>query len=137
MDYDFKEEFKRWILEKEKEENLLRNLGASEEIINELRIIDKKIFNSDRKFYRHERVSDSSAFALISNYYSFKDMSKLEVVLEEIENEILYDVISNTDEITFKIFELKFQGYSINEISDILNISRFKMFVLEKIWKSR
>ena len=30
MTYDFKQEYKKWIIEKEKEENLLRDLGVSE-----------------------------------------------------------------------------------------------------------
>lgn len=112
MAYDFKEEYKKWIFEKELEETLLRSLGVSEEKIQELRMIDKKIFNSNRNFYRHENVTSDGFFQTQSNNYSFKDMSKLETVLDSIENELIYEIVSNTDEVTYSIIELMYQGYN-------------------------
>lgn len=133
MAYDFKHEYKKWIIEKEKEENLLRELGVSEETIQELRMIDKKIFNSNRNFYRHENVASDGLFQTQSNNYSFKDMSKLEAVLDSMENELIYEIISNTDEVTYTIVELMYQGYNGKEISEILGISVYS--ILRRIKK--
>lgn len=133
MAYDFKEEYKKWIFEKELEETLLRSLGVSEEKIQELRMIDKKIFNSNRNFYRHENVTSDGFFQTQSSNYSFKDMSKLEVVLDSMENELIYEIISNTDEITYTIIELMYQGYNGKEISEILGISVYS--ILRRIKK--
>ena len=133
MTYDFRQEYKKWIIEKEKEEILLRELGVPEETIQELRMIDKKIFNSNRNFYRHENVASDGFFQTQSNNYSFKDMSKLETVLDSMENELIYEIISNTDEITYAIIELMYQGYNGKEISEILGISVYS--VLRRIKK--
>lgn len=133
MVYDFKQEYKKWITEKEKEENLLRKLGVSEETIQELRIIDKNIFNSNRNFYRHENVSNASFFQTQSSNYSFTDMSKLEAVLDNMENELIYEIVSNTDEVTYSIIELMYQGYNGKEISEILGISVYS--ILRRIKK--
>lgn len=133
MSYDFKQEYKKWIIEKEKEENLLRELGVSEETIQELRIIDKEIFNSNRNFYRHENIASDGFFQTQSNNYCFKDMNKLETVLDSMENELIYEIISNTDEVTYTIIELMYQGYNGKEISEILGISVYS--ILRRIKK--
>lgn len=133
MTYDFKQEYKKWIIEKEKEENLLRELGVSEEIIQELRFTDKKIFNANRNFYRHENVSSDGFFQSQTSNYNFKDMSKLEAVLDNMENELIYEIVSNTDEVTYSIIELMYQGYNGKEISKILGISVYT--ILRRIKK--
>ena len=124
MTFNYKEEYKKWISEKEIEEELLRTLGVSEDVISELRAIDKNIFNSNRRFYRHENVTGVGFFTSTTDTHNFKDISKLEVVLDELENEIVCEIISKTDEVTYKIIELKYQGYTIQEISNILGIGR-------------
>lgn len=133
MTYDFKQEYKKWIIEKEKEENLLRDLGVSEEIIQELRMIDKKIFNSNRSFHRHENVASDGFFQTQTSNYNFKDMTKLESVLDSMENELIYEIISNTDDVTYTIIELMYQGYNGKEISEILGISVYS--ILRRIKK--
>lgn len=50
-------------------------------MINELRIIDKNIFNSNRRFYRNENVTDAGFFTSKTDTHNFKDISKLDVVI--------------------------------------------------------
>ena len=98
-----------------------------------LRIVDKKIFNANRNFYCHENVAGDGIFQTLSSNYNFKDMSKLEVVLDSMENELIYEIISNTDEVTYSIIELMYQGYNGKEISKILGISVYS--ILRRIKK--
>ena len=135
MAYDVKNEYKKWIKEKENEESQLKQLCTDENIILELRVIDKKILNSNRNFYRNEEVQSEEFFKTKTNNYNFRDMGKLESVLEELENELIYEILTNTDEVTYQIIELKYQGYEVNEISKILGISRYS--ILRKIKKLR
>lgn len=128
MTYNLKNEYSKWMNQKEKEEHQLRDLGVNEEIILELRIVDKNLFNSNRQFYRNESVEDEEFFSNISNDYNFKDMSKLESVLDSMENELIYEIISNTDEVTRKIVELVYQGYECTEIAEILGISKYVIY---------
>ena len=133
MAYDVKKEYKKWIKEKEDEESKLKQLSEDENIILELRVIDKKMLNSNRSFYRNEEVQSEEFFKNKSNNYNFRDMGKLESVLEELENELIYEILTNTDKVTYQIIELKYQGYEVNEISKILGISRYS--ILRKIKK--
>ena len=56
MAYNKAKEEKKWRLWKEAEEKQLRNLGVTEDDIEQLRIHDWAIFNSDRRYY--QRVHD-------------------------------------------------------------------------------
>lgn len=44
-------------------------------------------------------------------------------LLDEIENEILYEIIKNLDDETKKIVELKYQRYFVWEIAEITKLS--------------
>ena len=57
MAYNKAKEEKKWRLWKEAEEKQLRNLGVTEDDIEQLRIHDWAIFNSDRRYY--QRVQES------------------------------------------------------------------------------
>lgn len=131
MAYDVKKEYKNWIFNKEKEENLLKQLGVNDDVILELRIVDKRAFNSNRNFNRNESVLSDEFFMAQESTYDFKDMSTLKDVLDELENELLYEILSNTDEVTYQIIEMKYQGYTIKEISEILGIGKYS--ILRKI----
>ena len=52
MAYNHGREERKWRLWKEAEEKILRECGVSESIIEEIRNYDRKVFNSDRRFYR-------------------------------------------------------------------------------------
>jgi len=138
FDYDRKSEYGKWALKKEKEEKKLRAKGVSEEAIKQLREMDKLMFNAERKYLRHTQVVKDDFWE------SFPDQSKKDVVdfsglLDEIENEILYEIIKNSDEETQKIIELKYQGYVLREISSITKLSidqiKRKIQKIRKIYK--
>ena len=55
-------------------------------------------------------------------------MRTLEDILNEIEDEIIYEIISNADDKTKRIIELKYQGYETKEISLIMGISIYDIY---------
>ena len=55
-------------------------------------------------------------------YSSFKDL------LDDIENEALYEHLKNTDEVILQIIMLKIQGYSIKEISKITGLTTHQIY---------
>ena len=60
MAYNKAKEEKKWRLWKEAEEKQLRNLGVTEDDIEQLRIHDWAIFNSDRRYY--QRVQETGTY---------------------------------------------------------------------------
>ena len=60
MAYNKAREEKKWRLWKEAEEKQLRNLGVTEDDIEQLRIHDWAIFNSDRRYY--QRVQETGTY---------------------------------------------------------------------------
>ena len=97
MAYNKAKEEKKWRLWKEAEEKQLRNLGVTEDDIEQLRIHDWAIFNSDRRYYQR--------------------------VQESIENQHLYQVLIKVDRLTLQIALMKVQGYSTREIAVYLDIT--------------
>lgn len=70
FDYDRKLEYGKWLFRKEKEEKILREKGVSEEVIKQLREMDKVLFNAERKHMRHKEVAKDDFWE------SFPDQSK-------------------------------------------------------------
>ena len=64
MAYNKAKEEKKWRLWKEAEEKQLRNLGVTEDDIEQLRIHDWAIFNSDRRYY--QRVQETGTYGIRS-----------------------------------------------------------------------
>ena len=127
MAYNYNKEKKAWNEWKEKEEQQLRDLGVKEEIIQALHSYDKQMFNTERTYKTRPKVTDEQFF-IKQPIYNQKDVDTLASLLNEIENEVLYELIKNTDPITFIIMDLKLQGYSIKEISKILDLSIFAIY---------
>ena len=55
-------------------------------------------------------------------YSSFKDL------LDDIENEALYEHLKNSEEEILQIIMLKIQGYSIKEISQITGLTTHQIY---------
>ena len=49
-----------WLNWKEKEEKILRDSGASEDMIEAIRLYDRQAFNTDRRYY--ERVQETGTY---------------------------------------------------------------------------
>ena len=60
MAYNKAREEKKWRLWKEAEEKQLRSLGVSEDTIEQLRVHDWAIFNSDRRYY--QRMQEAGTY---------------------------------------------------------------------------
>lgn len=116
MAYNHRREERKWRLWKETEEKILREYGASERIIEEIRIYDRAEFNSNRRFYRYmndiaeylEEMADTEPQA---------EIHSIEDLLNEIDSEALYRALLTVDKRTLLILLLKVQGYSTREIA--------------------
>ncbi|MBS5286463.1 MAG: helix-turn-helix domain containing protein [Thomasclavelia spiroformis] len=122
MSYNYIKEFLKWQKWKEQEEQILRNEKVNEKIIQELRQFDWQQFNSERRFKRHQNVTDEIYF-LFYPVQDKKEIKKVEDILDTIENEALFEYLKETDPIVLEVILLKINGYSIKEISKILELS--------------
>ena len=121
MSYDYKKEFIKWKKWKEKEEDLLRQLNVSNNTIAELRKFDWSQFNSERRYKRNQNVTKDNFFATTSQETK-KDFYTVEDILNSIEDEALYEYLKEEDPKLLTVILLKTQGYSIKEISDIIQV---------------
>lgn len=137
--YDRKKSYKSWIIKKEKEENELRNKGVNETYIMLLREMDKRMFNEERKHHRHQEIVKDEFWTSLPDK-SPKSVINIEEILDEIENEILYEIIKNLDDESKMIIELKFQGYFVWEIANITKLSidqiNYKIKKIRKMFKN-
>lgn len=115
-------EKKYWIIKKEKEEKNLKKLQVSEEVICKLRNYDWNDFKRERSFRTHQNVTKDVFFDLKATYDE-KEINSINDLMDEIENENLYKILSKEDDITLKILVYKIQGYSTKEIANILGIT--------------
>ena len=114
------EEFK-WKKWKYNEEELLRKYGVPEYIILQLRQYDWSLFNSDRRFYQRQYVSNMIDY---NGYYEIQvSINNIEDLLEYLENEHLFLFLKTLDEKSLEIIFYKFNGYSNREISKMVNLS--------------
>lgn len=127
MSYNYTKEFKKWQAWKTQEEKLLRKLEVTEEVIQQLRTYDWQIFKEDRQI-RSRQITTLDAFFVDSPYYDKKNNTNISDLLDEIENEALFQYLSNYDHTTMTIVYLKILGYSTKEISVILRISNAAIY---------
>lgn len=111
--------WKRW---KEAEEKILRDCGVNESTIEQLRIDDWAIFNSDRRFYSKLREVGTYLDTVAESEQKI-EVSTIGSLLDEIEDEQLYQVLRTVDKRTLQIILLKTQGYSTREISSLVDLT--------------
>ena len=122
MAYNHGREERKWRIWKEAEETILRKCGVDEDTIEEIRIYDRAVFNSNRRFYRW--TSDFGEYLEgMAEVEPLVDVKTVADLLNEIENENLYRALLTVDKRTLQIVLLKMQGYSTKEISSIVNLS--------------
>lgn len=122
MSYDYKKEYNLWKQWKDNEEKILRKHNVDEKIISDLRKFDMAQFNAERSFKRHQNVT-KDIFFITQPIYDKIEIKNIENILDQIENESLYEYLKRVDPMILKIIELKIIGYNINEISQMLDIS--------------
>lgn len=129
MEIDRMIEYKKWLngltIEKEIE---YRNNGVNETIIEEIKKMDKENCNKNRNFTLHESTLDISYFSIQICKYNFREPITLKDLLDEIENEILFTIISEADAKSKQIIELKYQGYEVKEIALIMDMSIYQIY---------
>lgn len=122
MAYNKAREERKWRIWKDAEEKQMRHLGVSEDIIEELRIHDWKVFNSDRKY--HRRLQDAGTY--LEEFGADDTPSEIKTVdefLNSIEDEKLYQTLFTVDKLTLQITLMKIQGYSTAEIATELGLT--------------
>ena len=119
MSYNHGREERKWRLWKEAEEKKLRELGVDESTIEQLRIEDRAVFNSDRRFYTHQQEAGTYLETLIESEQHI-EIWTVHDLLDEIENEKLHQILLTVDRRTMQIVLLKIQGYSTKEIAPIV-----------------
>lgn len=127
MKFNYTTEKKRWEKWKREEERIMIVLGVDEDIIKELHKYDWELFKENRRYKTQEILNHSNLFVNIP-YYDNKEYSSLDDILNDIEDETLYSVLSNSDEVTLKIIHLKILGFKVKEISQLLDISDIAIY---------
>lgn len=127
MSYNYKNEYKKWFTWKEKEEELLKELKVPEKNIKELREYDYEQFKAERRYKTRHLLFDDNFF-MNRPIYDKKQYSSFNDLLDDIENEALYEHLKNTDEVILQIIMLKIQGYSIKEISKITGLTTHQIY---------
>ena len=122
MAYNHGREERKWRIWKENEEKILRECGVDESTIEEIRTYDRADFNSNRRFYRWtndvaEYLEDMACREQQAEVHSVEDL------LDEIENETLYQALLTVDKRTLRILLLKMQGYSTKEIAPLVGLT--------------
>ena len=127
MAYNKAREEKKWRLWKEAEEKKLRELGVDEDTIEQLRIHDWAIFNSDRRYY--QRMQDAGTYLEeIAESEELPEVKTVEDFLDSIENQKLYQILIKVDKLTLRAVILQLQGYSIAEIAMTLGMKEYTVY---------
>ena len=139
MSYNHGKEERKWRLWKEAEEKKLRELGVDEDTIEQLRIHDWAIFNSDRRYY--QRMQDAGTYLEeIAESEELPEIKTVEDFLDSIENQKLYQLLIQVDRLTLQIALWKMEGYNSSEISERCGLSvnavNFRMWHLRKKLKN-
>lgn len=120
MAYNKAKAEKEWVEWKNNEEKQLRELGVDEDTIQQLHGYDWEAFKADRRYRERnsdiEQIPDCPAQELPEVVQSVTEL------MENIENERLYDVLKNADKETLQILVYKMEGYSSKEIAVLMGI---------------
>lgn len=86
------------------------------------RTYDREEFNSNRRFYRWTN-NVAEYLKEIADREPQTEVHSVDELLDEIENETLYQTLHTVDKRTLRILLLKMQGYSIWEIAEMTTFS--------------
>lgn len=122
MVYNKASEEKKWKKWKQKEEQILKENGMTDDKILELRRYDWKDFNAERRFKKWQLTNYNfiNQVPFTELKLPIRDMSD---VMDQIEDEHLYQVMIKAQIQELVILYLKMYGYKNKEIASIMNIS--------------
>ena len=122
MSYNHGKEERRWKRWKLAEEKVLRACSMDENTIEQLRLWDRAMFNSDRRFY--EKLQDTGTYLdSVARSEAKTEIYTVEALLNDIENVELLKTLMTVDKLTLQITLLKMNGYSTNEIAILVHLS--------------
>lgn len=122
MSYNHGKEERRWKRWKLAEEKVLRACSMDENTIEQLRLWDRAMFNSDRRFY--EKLQDMGTYLdSVAGSEAPTEIYTVEDLLNDIENAELLKALLTVDRLTLQITLLKMNGYSANEIAILIHLS--------------
>lgn len=121
MSYNYRKEYAKWKRWKEQEERILKQMNMPKNKINELREFDWAQFNDERRFTRKQNITNDQYFALIP-VNDKKEFKNINDILDSIEDEALYEYLKDEEPVLLTVILLKIQGFSIKEISKVINI---------------
>lgn len=122
MAYNHGREELKWQRWKLAEEKVLRVCGVDESTIEQLRLWDRDMFNSDRRFY--EKLQDTGTYLdSIAEHETLTEVYTVEDLLNDIDNAELLKTLLTVDKLTLQISVLKINGYSTNEIAILVHLS--------------
>ena len=116
-------EYEEWKKKKDKEDEILRQCGFSEEKITLLRAYDEQAFRLERKYKSHENVTKEALFAMTATYDVIEILS-VESLLDNLEDKHLIFVLNSSVSITLDIAFLLFKDYKVENISKVLHLSK-------------
>ena len=122
MAYNNGRENRKWLIWKEAEEKILREHGVDETTIEKIRTDDRADFNSNRRFY-HWTSDFGEYLEGMAERERSAEVKTVEDLLDEIENENLYQALLMVDKRTLQIVLLKMQGYSTKEIAPLVHLT--------------
>ena len=136
MSYNYRKEYAKWKRWKEQEERILKQMKMPKNKINELREFDWAQFNDERRFTRKQNITNDQYFALIP-VNDKKEFKNINDILDSIEDEALYEYLKDEEPVLLTVILLKIQGFSIKEISKVINIPISTIYrKIEKIKKN-
>ena len=136
MSYNYRKEYAKWKRWKEQEERILKQMKMPKNKINELREFDWAQFNDERRFTRKQNITNDQYFALIP-VNDKKEFKNINDILDSIEDEALYEYLKDEEPVLLTIILLKIQGFSIKEISKLINMPISTIYrEIEKIKKN-
>jgi len=136
MSYNYRKEYAKWKRWKDQEERILKQMKMPKNKINELREFDWAQFNDERRFTRKQNITNDQYFALIP-VNDKKEFKNINDILDFIEDEALYEYLKDEEPVLLTIILLKIQGFSIKEISKLINMPISTIYrKIEKIKKN-
>lgn len=136
MSYNYRKEYAKWKRWKDQEERILKQMKMPKNKINELREFDWAQFNDERRFTKKQNITNDQYFALIP-VNDKKEFKNINDILDSIEDEALYEYLKDEEPVLLTIILLKIQGFSIKEISKLINMPISTIYrKIEKIKKN-
>lgn len=136
MSYNYRKEYAKWKRWKDQEERILKQMNMLKNKINELREFDWAQFNDERRFTRKQNITNEQYFTLIP-VNDKKEFKNINDILDSIEDEALYEYLKDEEPVLLTVILLKIQGFSIKEISKLINMPISTIYrKIEKIKKN-